>query len=225
MKLLFNLVFLFIFVFFFNYTGSVAEELKATYKINLKGIKIGDLTWSLIFENGVYQTNIELESGGLLSPIYKFEGDYTSKGMKNNNLFVSKFYKHRWSTNKKTREVVINFLELGIKVNQNPIEKENSRILLDELVGFSDPIASFLNLLLENKSSKTVDGRRTYTMLVEDQMSEKNITIYIDDFNNIWADHKRNDLKKINFIKNEYSFFPTLIEIHFKNNIFKAFRY
>jgi len=219
-----KLFFSFVFLFSFNLMDVRAEEFGAKYKIFLRGIKIGDLQWIASFDNGVYHTNIELISGGLLSPIYKFSGDYTSRGIKNDDLLVSRFYKYKWNANKKTKEVIIDFLDQGINIRQNPIEKENSRILLKELVGFSDPITSFVNLLLENKSSKTVDGRRIYTMLAEDNSDENNITIYVDEYINIWADHKRNDLKKIVFTKYKHEFFPTLIQIYFKNNIFKIYK-
>ena len=49
----------------------------------------------------------------------------------------------------------------------------------------------------------------------------KKIVLEISDYKNIWADHKRNDLKKIEFIINEIDFLPEKINIHFKDRIFK----
>ena len=51
--------------------------------------------------------------------------------------------------------------------------------------------------------------------------SSDRITITIEDYKNIWADHKRNDLKKIIFVKDSDGIFPKSIIIYFKDNKFK----
>ena len=59
-----------------------------------------------------------------------------------------------------------------------------------------DPLSSFLNLL-SNKKSKTIDGRRIYTMQESGSITDNSDRIIITiGLQNIWADHKRNDLKK-----------------------------
>ena len=47
------------------------------------------------------------------------------------------------------------------------------------------------------------------------------ININIKDYKNIWADHKRNDLKKIEFILSKDELLPVQINIHFKKRVFK----
>ena len=46
------------------------------------------------------------------------------------------------------------------------------------------------------------------------------VILNIEDYKNIWADHKKNDLKKIEFFV-EDSLLPNTILIHFKERIFK----
>ena len=68
---------------------------------------------------------------------------------------------------------------------------------------------------------KTIDGRRIYTMKRVGLDNKKNITLEIKNYKNIWADHKRNDLRKIEFILEGESFLPININIYFKNRVFK----
>ena len=51
--------------------------------------------------------------------------------------------------------------------------------------------------------------------------NKENITIEINNYKNIWADHKRNDLKKIEFVLESRGFLPKNINIYFKNRVFK----
>ena len=51
--------------------------------------------------------------------------------------------------------------------------------------------------------------------------NKENITIEINNYKNIWADHKRNDLKKIEFVLESSGFLPKNINIYFKNRVFK----
>ena len=50
------------------------------------------------------------------------------------------------------------------ELKQEPVEKEIARINLDGLYLYSDPLTSFLNILNGSEESKTVDGRRIYTL-------------------------------------------------------------
>ena len=69
---------------------------------------------------------------------------------------------------------------------------------------------------------KTIDGRRVYR-LKKNEGEDGNIILKIEDYINIWADHKRNDLKKIEFFI-EDDFLPYKILIHFKERVFKLER-
>ncbi len=107
------------------------------------------------------------------------------------------------------------------KLYQKPEEKELPRLNLDGIFQHSDPITSFLNILNGGDQVKTIDGRRIYTMKKVGIDNKENITIEINNYKNIWADHKRNDLKKIEFILESGGFLPKNINIYFKNRIFK----
>ena len=56
--------------------------------------------------------------------------------------------------------------------------------------------------------------------LKKNEGEDGNIILKIEDYTNIWADHKRNDLKKIEFFI-EDDFLPYEILIHFKERVFK----
>ena len=51
--------------------------------------------------------------------------------------------------------------------------------------------------------------------------TEGDFVIFIKEYRNLWADHKRNDLEKIEFIIKDGVFLPIKINIYFKNRIFK----
>ena len=68
---------------------------------------------------------------------------------------------------------------------------------------------------------KTIDGRRIYIMKKNTLLGDNKITIEIRDYKNIWADHNRNDLKKIEFFINKDVFLPEKINIYFKERVFK----
>ena len=70
--------------------------------------------------------------------------------------------------------------------------------------------------------SITIDGRRIY-ILKKNEGEDGNIILKIEDYVNIWADHKRNDLKKIEFLVKD-DFLPYEILIHFKKRVFKLER-
>ena len=89
-----------------------------------------------------------------------------------------------------------------------------------------DPLSSFLNILINNNSSRTIDGRRFYTMLVTQESLQNNIilkNISIEDYQNIWADHNKNDLSSIQFeqINSDSKFvLPHKIKIKYKRLVF-----
>jgi len=108
-----------------------------------------------------------------------------------------------------------------------PVEKEHSRIEYIGIKNYSDPLSAFLNLLIGNIKSKTIDGRRVYSLVVNENIKENNIItkkIVVKDYVNIWADHKRNDLEYIEIVqqtdKNIISM-PLTIKIKFKGVLFK----
>ncbi len=211
-----------VFFIIFVINTSYANNFSAEYKVSTTGIKIGNFSWSLSIKDNIYQTEINLKNSGIFSPLYKFEGSYLSTGVIENNIFKTKNYKQFWKTKKKTKIVKMSFDDYLIELKQEPIEEEIARVNLENLYLYFDPITSFINILNGEDEAKTIDGRRIYR-LKKNEGEDGNIILKIKDYTNIWADHKRNDLKKIEFFI-EDKFLPYEILIHFKERVFKLER-
>ena len=208
-----------IFFIIFVINTSYANNFSAEYKVSTTGIKIGNFSWSLNINDNVYQTEINLKNSGIFSPLYKFEGSYLSVGVIEDNIFKTENYKQFWKTKKKTKIVEMLFDDYLIELKQDPIEEEKARVNLEDLYLYFDPITSFINILNGENEAKTIDGRRIYR-LKKNEDGDGNIVLKIEDYINIWADHKRNDLKKIEFFI-ENDFLPYEILIHFKERVFR----
>ena len=215
MKLFFNILFFCIFVTKYSFS----ETLSTKFSIKTKGLKIGEITWDLEILEKKYRTKIYLKDKGLLSSLYKFEGSYESEGVTLNNTYITKQYKQSWKTRKKKRDVKIIFNNKKIvSLKIIPAEKEMARIKYKDIQGYVDPLASFLNILADNKNSKTIDGRRIY--ILESSYGDGFKKILIKKYSNIWADHKRNDLQFLEIYQNPGSFLPIKINIGFKDSVF-----
>ena len=211
-----------VFFIIFVINTSYANNFSAEYKVSTTGIKIGNFSWSLNINDNIYQTEINLKNSGIFSPLYKFEGSYLSTGVIENNIFKTQNYKQFWKTKKKTKIVKMSFDDYLIELKQEPIEEEIARVNLENLYLYFDPITSFINILNGEDEVKTIDGRRIYR-LKKNEGEDGNIILKIEDYTNIWADHKRNDLKKIEFFI-EDDFLPYEILIHFKERVFRLER-
>ncbi len=211
-----------VFFIFFVVNTSYANNFIAEYKVSTTGIKIGNFSWSLNINDNIYQTEINLKNSGIFSPLYKFEGSYLSTGIIENNIFKTQNYKQFWKTKKKTKIVKMSFDDYLIELKQEPIEEEIARVNLENLYLYFDPITSFINILNGEDEAKTIDGRRIYR-LKKNEDKDGSIILKIEDYVNIWADHKRNDLKKIEFFI-EDDFLPYEILIHFKERVFRLER-
>ncbi len=198
-----------------------ANDFNAEYSVVTSGIKIGKLTWFLEIKEDEYRTEINLGNSGFLSPLYSFKGKYSSKGVVENNKFKSKKYKQYWETKKKVKIVEMSFDDRLVRLVQTPEEKELSRLDLNSLFQYFDPLTSFINILKGANNAKTIDGRRIYTMRKNISNNLNQINIKIDDYKNIWADHRRNDLEKIEFLLEKDVFLPTKILVYFKDRVFK----
>ncbi len=210
---------LLIFFVIFVVNISYANNFNAEYKVSTTGIKIGNFSWSLDINDNIYQTKINLKNSGIFSPLYKFEGSYLSFGVIEKNIFKSRNYKQFWKTKKKIKIVNMSFDDYIIELEQEPVEKEIARVNLDDLYLYYDPITSFINILNGEDEAKTIDGRRTY-ILKKNEGDDGNIILKIEDYVNIWASHKKNDLKKIEFFIKD-GLLPYKILIHFKERVFK----
>jgi len=211
-----------VFFIIFVASKSYANNFNAEYKVSTTGIKIGNFSWSLNINDNTYQTEINLKNSGIFSPLYKFEGSYVSIGVIENNMFKTKNYKQFWKTKKKTKMVKMSFDDYLIELKQEPIEEEIARVSLENLYLYFDPITSFINVLNGEDEAKTIDGRRIYK-LKKIEGEDGGIVLKIEDYVNIWADHKRNDLKKIEFFI-KHDFLPYKILIHFKERVFRLER-
>ena len=231
MKLYFKPVVALVFFVFTNFSTLFAEDFKEAYVVEIGKIDIGKLLWVVNISNDNYKILIRLKSKGLLSKLYKFEGSYEADGNIVNGTLIPLKYKQFWLTKNKRREVEITFNNrsiIGLEIL--PREKEYARVEYAEIENYYDPLSSLLNILIGKKKSKTIDGRRIYSMVVKKQDGYENRgtkKILIEDYMNIWADHKRNDLEYIE-IKQEYSegtlSMPEVIKIKFKGFLYKLRR-
>ena len=217
MRLSLNKFLVFFIIFVINV--SYANNFSAEYKVSTTGIKIGNFSWSLNINDNIYQTEINLKNSGIFSPLYKFKGRYLSTGVIENNIFKTQNYKQFWKTKKKTKIVKMSFDDYLIELKQVPIEEEIARVKLENLYLYFDPITSFINILNGENEAKTIDGRRIYR-LKKNEGEDGNIILKIEDYTNIWADHKRNDLEIIEFVLSGDNFLPEIVSIHFKERVF-----
>ena len=159
--------------------------------------------------------------------MYRFQGSYGVNGFVNNSIFIPLSYSQKWITKKKKRDLQITFKKNKVSLLiQQPIENEFPRININLLRNYSDPLTSFLKLLSGVLESKTIDGRRIYVLsLVEDKKDQNKKTYEIKDYINIWADHKRNDLKEISIINKSNNYLPEVIYIKFKDRLFRLLKY
>ncbi len=231
MKLYFKPVVVLVLFVFTNFSTLFADDFKEAYVVEIGKIDIGRLLWDVKISSDNYKILIRLKSKGLLSKWYKFEGSYEVDGSVVKGSLMPLKYKQSWLTKKKRREVEITFNNRSIiELEIFPGEKEHPRVEYTEIENHFDPLSSFLNILTGKEKSKTIDGRRIYSMVVEKQNgyeTKETKKILIEDYVNIWADHKRNDLEYIE-IKQEYGedafSMPEVIKIKFKGFLYKLRR-
>ena len=220
MKLYFSF---FIFFVFFASSTLMSKEISAEYNVKTKGLSIGTLIWKIETNEQSYKTLIDLKHRGFITAFYKFKGDYVANGsIIGGNLYPKK-YTQNWVTNSKKRKITILFENKKIKsLTMKPVETEVPRIEYEKLNGYKDPLSSFLVIILNNSSSYTIDGRRTYLLFPEEKKGGKKILI--KEYKNIWADHKRNDLEYLQIFKDESSVLPKKINIKFKGSVFSLIK-
>ncbi len=217
----FILISFFIILFFIS-GQAYSKEFNKNYSIKVSGIKIGELFWLLKIDDNNYSNEIKLKSKGVLSAIYKFEGDYFSNGIIVNNKLKPLSYKHVWKTNKTEKSMSIGFENNMLSsLVQTPYEKEKLRINVFNIKQTKDPLSSFLEIIMGETKSLVVDGRRIYTMNTKFYKKNNKTVINISDYYNLWADHKRSKFEKISFEKKDEALLPVKINIHFDGRVFK----
>jgi hypothetical protein len=106
-------------------------------------------------------------------------------------------------------------------LNQTPYEKEKLRVDVFNIKQTKDPLSSFLEIIMGEASSLVVDGRRIYTMNAEFNKEENKTFINIEEYSNLWADHKKNKFEQISFEKKNGVLLPIKININFDGRVFK----
>ena len=203
-----------------------SEDYQKKFTIKVSGVKIGKLSWEIKIDDEYYFTDLRLESQGFLSAIYKFNGEYYAEGFVHDNKLKPYKYKHIWKTNKITKDMNLVFENNKLKsLNQVPVEKEELRVNVFNIEKSKDPLTSFLQIVLGEKNSLVVDGRRTYTMNAVYNKETKQTNINISDYSNLWTDHSRRKFEKLTFEKNDEDFLPYKINIYFDGRVFKLEEY
>lgn len=219
MKLILNNIF---FILFFFCNTVYGESFYEEFSIKVSGIKIGKLVWKMKIDETGYSNDLSLKSEGLLSSIYKFEGEYFSEGLVLKNKLKPYRYNHIWKTNKANKNMELKFHnDMLNSLNQKPSEIEKLRINIFNIKHIKDPLSSFQEIIMGETSSLVVDGRRLYTMNAEFNEKNNETVIEISNYYNLWADHKRRKFEKITFEKKDDNLLPQNINIYFDGRIFK----
>lgn len=229
MKLLLIKIAAFFLITLFLSFSVFAETSDANYLIKIGGINIGTIKWGIDIQDKKYTTFIQLRDKGLLSGIFKFSGNYSSEGKILGGSLVSSKYKQSWKTKRKKRTVEILFKNKSVYyLSLNPKEKAPYRIDYVAKKDLIDPLSSFINILMNNYNNfTTIDGRRLYKMIVDDEKLINNSSvkkILITNYSNIWANHNKNDLKLIeveHIFPYENKILPDKIKINHKGLVFK----
>ncbi len=223
MKLTFNKLFIFVFFLIAVTSPLYAKKFESAYLIEVGKIDIGKLHWKIEISDNKYKITIDLKDRGFWTSFYKFKGTYVAEGFIQENKLLTNSYKQSWETKNKRRLVEINFENKKISnLKMRPEETELARVDFFKFEDHLDPLSSFVSILMDNNQSKTIDGRRVYTMSVVEQKVDGEYfvkKIKIENYKNIWADHKRNDLRFIEYKtkKTEVFQMPLTLKIKYKN--------
>tara|TARA_Y100001970_G_scaffold21066_1_gene23930 strand:- start:13 stop:684 length:672 start_codon:yes stop_codon:yes gene_type:complete len=219
MKLILNSLFL---IFLFLCGSCFSQNIDKSYTIKVSGFTIGKAHWKTSMDETNYINHIKIESGGVLSILYNFSGEYFSEGRVGSNGLIPTKYTHYWKTKKIVKKMNLIFKKNKLtNLEQKPLEKERIRIDVFDIVGPKDPLTSFLQIVMGKKESLVVDGRRLYTMVSSFNSKENRSLVEITNYSNLWADHKRNKFEKIVFEKRQGEFLPFTIIIYFDGRVFK----
>ena len=206
---------LLIFSFSFN-KGLNAKTILATYDISWNSIVLGNIYWEFsVFEKS-YNFSIKLESSGFSSKLYPFNGTYSSSGIKTaGGSFIPEKYYHFWRGKKKEKLIKIIFSDNKIK-NLTSVPEQSDEPFVDfyKLDNPTDPITAAMDLIIndDEKIAKNIfDGRRVYDLSLASEgygkikqknkiFSVKYYELTIMNYKNVWKNHNKKDLKKVNII-------------------------
>jgi len=193
-----KLLVLSLFILFSTPLGAV--NIIANYEIVWNNVLLGEIEWQYNLNGSDYKFNIELRSAGIANKLYPFYGKYLSSGILDYNNFQVQYYSTTWKTKKKDRFIEIFFNKGRItSFKMEPNESGVSKIDFFKLNDATDPITASLELIINNEEqiiNNVFDGRRIYNLLMINKNNNKYI-LKLDKYKNIWKDHNKTDLKKI----------------------------
>ena len=202
------------------------EETNKNYIVKVGGIKIGELNWQVKITDDEYSNKVTLKSKGILSAIYSFKGEYFSQGSSYENQLTPRTYGHFWQTKKGIKNMALTFNNNKLEtLKQSPVEKETIRLNIFDIHQTDDPLTSFIKIMMGEKSTLVVDGRRYYRMKATPNHNKNQTTVEVLNYFNLWADHKRNKFEKIIFEKKTKGLLPSKMFIHFDGRVFRLEEY
>ena len=206
-----------LFVFLFSFQKNLsAKTVVATYDISWNNIVLGNINWEFSVRPQSYKFSIKLQSSGLSSKLYPFYGIYSSSGIKTvGGSFKPEKYYHFWKAKKKEKLIKIMFSDNGVEsLTINPRPDIKPFIDFHKLNNSTDPITAALDLIIndDEKIAKNIfDGRRVYDLSLASEgygkikqknkiFSVKYYELTIMNYKNVWKNHNKKDLKKVNII-------------------------
>ena len=106
-------------------------------------------------------------------------------------------------------------------LEQEPTEGESLRINIYDIEDTKDPLTSFLQIIIGLNNPLVLDGRRLYNMNASYHKDTNQTIIQLENYLNLWADHKNSKFEKIVFEKSDDDFLPSKIIIYFDKKIFR----
>ena len=186
-----------LFVFFSPPSG--ATNIVANYEVLWNSVLLGNIEWQYYFNDSEYRFTIELNSSGI-TKLYPFYGKYVSYGSLEENSFHTHNYSAIWKTKKKNKFVKIKF-DKGrvVSFSMGPEKGRKPRIDFLKLNNATDPITASLELIMLDDGrliNNVFDGRRTYNLSAI-KKNDGGYLLKLNNYQNIWKDHNKTDLKSI----------------------------
>ena len=196
-------------------TGASSERINVNYEITWNKISLGKVSWNLFLDSNEYSLEIILENYGVSSKLFPFYGEHFSKGEVNEGIYVPNKYYQIWNTKKKNRSINVLFKNRRIDFFEIiPKEAVGPRINFYNLDSVVDPLSAVLTIITKNRPlvvNNVFDGRRVYSLSTENMRLENNYNIsgfnslfrqnlIISKYRNIWKDHNKKDLKKVEIV-------------------------
>lgn len=176
-----------------------ATNIVANYEVLWNNVLLGNVEWQYYLNNSEYKFTIELNSSGI-TKLYPFYGKYMSYGSLEENSLHTHNYSAIWKTKKKNKFVNIVF-DKGkvVSFSMRPERGRKPRIDFLNLNNATDPITASLELIMLDDGrviNNVFDGRRIYSLSAIKQNGSSYL-LKLNNYQNIWKDHNKTDLKSI----------------------------